>query len=70
MICFPVFLNATGCAKALNIPGPYSEAEVIQYFKARAAENSLGYTSFPRRWSLQSPALGHQRTPLFSAANS
>jgi len=32
--------------EALNIPGPYSEAEVIQYFKARAAENSLGYTSF------------------------
>src|ERR1700730_10185307 len=32
--------------KALNIPGPYSEAEVIQYFKARAAENSNGYTSF------------------------
>jgi len=32
--------------KALNLPGPLSEAEVIQYFKARAAENSLGYTSF------------------------
>jgi glycine dehydrogenase subunit 1 len=32
--------------KALNIPGPYSEAEVIQYFKDRAAENSKGYTSF------------------------
>src|SRR6202011_3761130 len=32
--------------KALNIPGPYSEAEVIQYFKDRAAENSQGYTSF------------------------
>src|ERR1700694_1361936 len=32
--------------KALNIPGPYSEAEVIQYFKDRAAENSNGYTSF------------------------
>jgi glycine dehydrogenase subunit 1 len=31
---------------ALNIPGPYSEAEVIQYFKERAAENSNGYTSF------------------------
>ena len=25
---------------------PLSEAEIIQYFKARAAENSLGYTSF------------------------
>src|ERR1700686_1394505 len=32
--------------EALNIPGPYSEAEVIQYFKDRAAENSNGYTSF------------------------
>src|SRR5437667_4582965 len=32
--------------EALRIPGPYSEAEVIQYFKERAAENSNGYTSF------------------------
>jgi glycine dehydrogenase subunit 1 len=32
--------------KPLNLPGPLSEAEIIQYFKARAAENSLGYTSF------------------------
>jgi glycine dehydrogenase subunit 1 len=32
--------------EALNIPGPFSEAEVIQYFKERAAENSSGYTSF------------------------
>src|SRR5260370_40674463 len=31
--------------EALNIPGPYSEAEVIQYFKDRAAENANGYTS-------------------------
>src|ERR1700716_355941 len=30
----------------LKIPGPYSEAEVIQYFKARATENSVGYSSF------------------------
>jgi glycine dehydrogenase subunit 1 len=30
----------------LKIPGPYSEAEVIQYFKDRAAENASGYTSF------------------------
>src|SRR5881398_219635 len=30
----------------LDIPGPYSEAQVIQYFKERAAENSDGYTSF------------------------
>src|SRR5258708_24382040 len=32
--------------EALKIPGPYSEAEVIQYFKERAAENSVGYASF------------------------
>ena len=31
---------------ALKLPGPFSEAEVIQYFKDRAGENSLGYTSF------------------------
>ena len=32
--------------EALKLPGPLSEAEVIQYFKERAAENSFGYTSF------------------------
>src|SRR5256714_1748573 len=32
--------------EALKLPGPYSEAEVIQYFTARAAENSRGYSSF------------------------
>ena len=32
--------------KALNLPGPLSEAEIIQYFKDRAGENSLGYSSF------------------------
>jgi glycine dehydrogenase subunit 1 len=32
--------------EALKLPGPYSETEVIQYFKERAAENSVGYTSF------------------------
>jgi glycine dehydrogenase subunit 1 len=32
--------------KPLNLPGPFSEAEVIKYFKERATENSLGYTSF------------------------
>jgi glycine dehydrogenase subunit 1 len=30
----------------LNLPGPMSEAEVIQYFQERAGENSAGYTSF------------------------
>ena len=32
--------------KPLNLPGPLSEAEVIQYFEQRAAENSLGYANF------------------------
>lgn len=32
--------------KALNLPGPLSETEVIRYFEARGAENSSGYTSF------------------------
>jgi glycine dehydrogenase subunit 1 len=30
----------------LALPGPLSEAEIIQYFQARASENALGYTSF------------------------
>ncbi len=30
----------------LKIPGPYSEAEIIDYFKERAAENATGNTSF------------------------
>jgi glycine dehydrogenase subunit 1 len=32
--------------KPLNLPGPFSEQEVIRYFQQRAAENSGGYTSF------------------------
>ena len=32
--------------KPLDLPGPYSEQEVIEYFQARANENSTGYTSF------------------------
>ena len=32
--------------EALKLPGPLSETEVIDFFKARAAENSGGYTSF------------------------
>ncbi len=30
----------------LKLPGPYSESEVIEYFKDRANESSFGYTSF------------------------
>jgi glycine dehydrogenase subunit 1 len=32
--------------ETLDLPGPYSEAEVIQYFQERAKESSAGYTSF------------------------
>src|SRR5262249_28102222 len=32
--------------RGLNLPGPLSEAELIQYFRERAGENSVGYTSF------------------------
>ncbi|HUL35967.1 MAG TPA: aminomethyl-transferring glycine dehydrogenase subunit GcvPA [Candidatus Eisenbacteria bacterium] len=32
--------------KPLQLPGPFSEQEVIEYFQARARENSTGYTSF------------------------
>jgi len=32
--------------EALKLPGPLSEAEVIDYFKTRAAENSVGHTCF------------------------
>jgi glycine dehydrogenase subunit 1 len=32
--------------KPLNLPGPFSEQEVIRYFQERAAENSGGYTCF------------------------
>ncbi len=32
--------------KPLNLLGPLSEMEIIDYFRTRAAENSRGYTSF------------------------
>jgi glycine dehydrogenase subunit 1 len=32
--------------RALKVPGPLSEKEIIDYFRARAAENAFGYTSF------------------------
>src|SRR5256712_4235135 len=32
--------------QALSLPGPLSKAAIIAYFKDRAAENSVGYTSF------------------------
>src|ERR1700691_2953323 len=30
----------------LRLPGPFSEQEIIEYFRARGADNSCGYTSF------------------------
>ena len=45
-ICFQAFPERFRLGEALKLPGPYSEAEVIQYFKERARENSVGYTSF------------------------
>jgi glycine dehydrogenase subunit 1 len=30
----------------LHLPGPLSEAELVQYFRRRAGENSAGYSSF------------------------
>src|SRR5262249_27365580 len=32
--------------EALKLPGPLSEVEIIEHFKERARETSLGYTSF------------------------
>jgi len=32
--------------RPLEVPGPLSEKEIIDYFRARAAENASGYTSF------------------------
>ena len=32
--------------RPLDVPGPLSEKEIIDYFRARAAENAAGYTSF------------------------
>src|SRR6201997_3719763 len=48
--------------EALKIPGPYSEAELIQYFKDRAAENAAGYTSF-----LGAGVYNHQRSVVTDA---
>jgi len=44
-IVLTAFRTVSPC-EPLKIPGPYSEADVIQYFEERAAENSNGYTSF------------------------
>jgi len=43
---FSTIPEAYRLKKPLNLPGPLSEAEVIQYFEARGAENSRGYSSF------------------------
>ena len=33
-------------ARPLAVPGPLSEKEIIDYFRARGSENAFGYTSF------------------------
>ena len=43
---FSTIPEAYRLKKPLHLPGPLSEPEVIEYFQTRAAENSLGYTSF------------------------
>jgi len=43
---FSTIPEAYRLKKPLNLPGPFSEAEVIRYFEERGAENSLGYSSF------------------------
>jgi len=43
---FSTIPEAYRLKKPLNLPGPLSEPEIIEYFQARAAENSLEYTSF------------------------
>jgi len=43
---FSTIPEAYRLKKPLDLPGPLSEPEVIEYFRARAAENSVGYTSF------------------------
>src|ERR1700677_3229568 len=35
-----------GLREPLALPGPLSESEIIEYFKARSGENARGYTSF------------------------
>src|SRR2546422_6687878 len=43
---FPSIPAAHRLNRPLNLLGPLSEMEIIDYFRARAAENSCGYTSF------------------------
>ncbi len=43
---FSTIPEAYRLKKPLKLPGPLSEPEVIKYFETRAAENSVGYTSF------------------------
>lgn len=54
--CIPEQYRLRG---ALNLPGPLSESEIIDYFKARGAENSTGYTSF-----LGAGVYNHQRSVI------
>ncbi len=43
---FQAIPEAFRLKRPLDVPGPLSEMEIIEYFRGRAAENSRGYTSF------------------------
>ena len=45
----------------LRLPAAMSEQEIIDYFRARAAENSCRLHEFPGRGRLQPPAFGGHR---------
>ncbi len=58
---FSTIPEAYRLKKPLNLPGPLSEPEVIEYFQARAAENSVGYTSFLGAGVYNHLRFGHYR---------
>ena len=43
---FSMIPDSCRLQRPLNVPGPLSEKEIIDYFRARAGENAAGYTSF------------------------
>jgi len=49
-------------AQPLDIPGPLSEMEIIEYFRARAEENARGYTCF-----LGAGVYNHHRSVVIDA---
>src|SRR5947209_8534930 len=49
-------------ARDLNVPGALAESEIVDYFKARAAEMAAGYVSF-----LGAGAYNHYRPVVIDA---